>query len=277
MQTTTIMRVLFPDNRKHKKQKTNKCEVAMANKPNPNRKKAKNYYVKNLGKVSNKDIVNKFGVTASQVSRWKRADKWDEALVKRRGAPLGNKNAVGGGAPLKNVNAETHGAYTKIHLDDLTDEQAQLLQKLCSLDVVGKLNYELQLLFLKEQDIEKRLSELEKNVTVENGEVYDTLHLDRKIVVGSEKGETVTTVNVSTFQRRASLETELDKIHGRILKVLKAITDYEFKRRNQRLAEKSYVLQKQKISGEFIYDNEGNLDDSYDDENELAEVGSFGV
>lgn len=241
----------------------------MAKKTNPNRAKAKEYYIKKLGEPCNKEIAAKFKLTAAQVSTWKRIDKWDEALVKRRGAPIGNHNAAGGGAPLRNINAETHGAYTQIHLDNLTEEQEQLLQKLCGLDTIGKLNYELQLLFLKEHDIERRLTALDKSVVVEDGNTYDSMHLDRKIIVTGEKAETTTTVNVSTFQRRVVLENELDKIHGRILKVLKALNDYELKRRSQRLAEKTYALQKQKISGEFIYDDNGNLDDSYaDEENE---------
>lgn len=236
----------------------------MARKENPNRAAARECFVNANGKITNKEIADKLGIKPAYVCKWKKADKWEEALPKKRGAPKGNQNAVGGGAPLRNVNAETHGAYTQIHLDNLTEEQDKLLKKLCPLDTVGKLNYELQRLFLKEHDLENRLVELRKGVTVDEDETYDPLHIDRKIVVDSDKGEVTTTVNVSTFQRCCILEAELDKTHGRILKVLKAITDFELKQRSQRLAEKHYVLQKQRITGTFNYNDDGSLSDEYD-------------
>ncbi len=236
----------------------------MAKKVNPQRAAARECFIKSNGQITNKEIADKLGVKAAYVCKWKKADKWEEALPKKRGAPKGNQNAVGGGAPLRNLNAETHGAYTQIHLDNLTEEQEELLKKLCPLDTVGKLNYELQRLFLKEHDLEKRLAALQDGLSVADGETFDPLHIDKKIIVDSGKGEVTTTVKVSTFQRCCVLESELDRTHGRILKVLKAITDFELKQRNQRLAEKHYVLQKQRVTGTFNYNDDGTLSDEYD-------------
>jgi uncharacterized protein YjcR len=98
------------------------------------------------------DIAKKFGVPASTVRRWKSTQKWDEnkgnrskkkqsersdnsdegktSARKSRGAPKGNKNAVGhvSSVPLRNTNAEKHGAYSKIYWDSLDDEELQLMQ-----------------------------------------------------------------------------------------------------------------------------------------------------
>ncbi len=98
------------------------------------------------------DIAKKLGVPASTVRRWKSTQKWDEnkgerckkkqsersdnsdednaSARKPRGAPKGNKNAVGhaSSVPLRNTNAEKHGAYSKIYWDSLDDEELQLMQ-----------------------------------------------------------------------------------------------------------------------------------------------------
>jgi len=72
-----------------------------------------------------KDIAEKYGVTLNTVKSWKTRYKWSRDGVhtkekgvhtkKKRGAPKGNKNAVGndGGAPKGNQNAKKHGLFSK--------------------------------------------------------------------------------------------------------------------------------------------------------------------
>jgi len=72
-----------------------------------------------------KDIAEKYGVTINTVKSWKTRYKWSRDGVhtkekgvhtkKKRGAPKGNKNAVGndGGAPKGNQNAKKHGFFSK--------------------------------------------------------------------------------------------------------------------------------------------------------------------
>ncbi|MBY0122166.1 phage terminase small subunit [Bacillus sp. S/N-304-OC-R1] len=71
-----------------------------------------------------KDIAEKYGVSLNTVKSWKTRYQWSRDGVhtkpkgvhtKKRGAPKGNKNALGneGGAPKRNQNAVTHGFFSK--------------------------------------------------------------------------------------------------------------------------------------------------------------------
>jgi len=94
---------------------------------NPKRDQAFDIWKESGGKKKLKDIAVELGVSDSQIRKWKNQDKWDEALnsnvtkskgnvtKRKRGAPLGNKNAVGneGGAPTGNQNALKHGFFSK--------------------------------------------------------------------------------------------------------------------------------------------------------------------
>ncbi|MCI8984765.1 MAG: hypothetical protein HFI60_02265 [Lachnospiraceae bacterium] len=100
------------------------------------------------------DIAKQFGVPASTVRRWKSTQKWDDNnpdqckkkqnersdnsdkskanVRKSRGAPKGNKNAVGhvSSVPKRNKNAEKHGAYSTIYWDALDEEEVSLMQEI---------------------------------------------------------------------------------------------------------------------------------------------------
>lgn len=91
-----------------------------------------------------KDIAAKYGVSLSAVKSWatrywkngkvatskngKSQPKNKKTQPRSRGAPLGNKNAVGnhGGAPLGNQNNLKHGGYTAIYLDTLDEDEREL-------------------------------------------------------------------------------------------------------------------------------------------------------
>ena len=94
------------------------------------------------------DIAKKIGVPDSTVRRWKSTQKWDESegeqskkketersdkkkpnARKPKGAPIGNRNAVGHApsTPKRNRNAEKHGAYSKVYWDALDEEDLQLI------------------------------------------------------------------------------------------------------------------------------------------------------
>ncbi len=70
-----------------------------------------------------KDIAEKYGVSLNTVKSWKQRYNWErkkgahkeKVCTPKRGAPKGNKNALGnaGGAPPGNKNAETHGLFSK--------------------------------------------------------------------------------------------------------------------------------------------------------------------
>ena len=75
-----------------------------------------------------------------------------------------------------------------------------------------------------------------------------------------------TVIKASTFERTMKLEAELNKIHGRVIKLLDSIKGYELECRRVRLEERKYNLAKQKLSGAFEVNPEtGEIDDEKDD------------
>lgn len=119
----------------------------MARARNPNRDKAFQLWKESDGSRLLKDIAEELGVTANTIRKWKANDKWDEEfkgsapIEKRsapiRGAPKGNKNAVGnnGGAPARNQNAKTHGFYSK-HMPEEAFEIMQDIQEFSPVDLL---------------------------------------------------------------------------------------------------------------------------------------------
>ena len=82
-----------------------------------------------------------------------------------------------------------------------------------------------------------------------------------------------TTIKSSAFERAMKLEDQLNKVHGRIIKLLDTIKSYELEQRRIALEEKRYALMKQKISGEYDVDPDtGEIDDSYTEDSEDGEV-----
>lgn len=119
----------------------------MARARNPNRDKAFQLWKESEGSRLLKDIAEELGVTANTIRKWKANDKWDEEfkgsapIEKRsapiRGAPKGNKNAIGnsGGAPARNQNAKTHGFYSK-HMPAEAFEIMQDIQEFSPVDLL---------------------------------------------------------------------------------------------------------------------------------------------
>ena len=259
-------------------------------------------------------------------------DSWAAALEaqkppRKRGGQPGNKNAAGAGPPTGNRNAETHGAYSAVRMEDLTPEQRAYIEKI-TLDTKTNMLAELQLLIAKEFDLQNKIAELEQ---AEKGSLF----VDRVVEVRTPKGQerlnqqieklaslqaeeealrwdmevqqgkpptkqqkkrleslqreiaalqdttgdksreleksayitaTQTVIQASAFDRAMKLEAELNKIHGRIIKLLDSIKGYELESRRVRLEERKYNLAKQKLSGAFDIDPEtGEINDEQDD------------
>ena len=84
---------------------------------------------------------------------------------------------------------------------------------------------------------------------------------------------TQTVIQASVFDRTMKLEAELNKIHGRIIKLLDSIKGYELECRRVRLEERKYNLAKQKLAGVFEIDTEtGEINDNQDDLSEDLDV-----
>ena len=139
---------------------------------------------------------------------------------------------------------------------------------------------ELQTLIAKENDLKKRIANLNSDDT---GQLYTDKVVEMRTPHKAEnnapyaaytEGEggnatpldivMETTIKSSAFERAMKLEAELNKIHGRIIKLLDSIKSYELERRRISLEEKRHALMKQKISGEYDVDPEtGEINDIY--------------
>ena len=124
---------------------------------------------KNGGKP--KELSEKYGVKVTTIKSWVRRAKESgkeraeaenrrqaEAPKRRRGASVGNTNAVGnsGGAPVGNVNALKHGGYSPVYWDTLTDEEKALLEN-AEPDSETLLREEIELLSIRERRIMERI------------------------------------------------------------------------------------------------------------------------
>lgn len=262
----------------------------MARQRNPNRDDAKKRFLESDGKATTKELAESAGVPESRIRKWKSEDSWTEALEaqrarRKRGGQPGNQNAKGFGAPLRNANAETHGAYSTVYLDNLPESTRTLIQSL-GLDVTLNMTYQLQTLVAKEIDLQTRIDKLTQVEQEETPPLYvdKVVHmLVRRPHMKDDDGNELedfkdlpefegeneayktamqTVVKASPFDRRMKLEAELNKVHGRILKLLDSLKAYELDSRRLALEERRYNLMKQKISGEFDIDPEtGEIND----------------
>ncbi len=108
-----------------------------------NHVKAEKDYIKGM---KYKDIAEKYGVSINTVKSWKKRYEWSREKgapskkgvhTKKRGAPRGNKNALGnnGGAPPGNQNAITHGFFSKF-LPAETLEIIEAMQERSAADLI---------------------------------------------------------------------------------------------------------------------------------------------
>jgi len=302
-------------------------------KRNPNRDAAKQRWLESDGTATYAELAEESGVPESRLRKWKCEDKWKEALEEQRasrrpGGQPGNQNAKGHGAPKRNANAVTHGAYKTVYFDELSESERILIEQI-DLDTKTNMLRELQTLVVKENDLKKRIAKLEdesetslfvdrvvdmmvpnsnekltkqqdklQELAVQRDELVwemesvdnpskqqqkklDKLERDieelRDIVSDAEQQDTgeamklsmQTIIKASPFERALKLRTELDKTHGRIIRLLDSVKAYELESRRLELEERKYRLSKQKLTGEFNINPEtGEIDDKKDEDGE---------
>ncbi|GHU42239.1 hypothetical protein FACS1894111_05840 [Clostridia bacterium] len=253
----------------------------MARAKNPDREKAKKQWIESGGKVTIKELATAYSVPEQRIRKWKSIDKWQQDLTepkpvqqtKERGGQKGNQNAAGGGAPKGNSNAETHGAYARVHLESLTTEERAYIEGL-TLESEANMLRELQLLFAKERDLTRKIKEYESADP-------NTLYIDRVVEMFAPKGKEGngesgnnrskeelkttmrTVIKASPFERAMKLEAEYNKNHGRILKLIDSMRAYEVDKKRIDLDERKHTLTKQRLSGEYNIDPEtGAINDT---------------
>lgn len=109
---------------------------------------------------------------------------------------------------------------------------------------------------------EKKLETLQREIA----ELQDTTaDKERELEECGYNVSAQTVIKASAFERAMKLEAELNKIHGRIIKLLDSIKGYELESRRVRLEERKYNLAKQKLSGAFDIDPDtGEINDEAD-------------
>ncbi|WP_232436874.1 phage terminase small subunit-related protein [Paenibacillus senegalimassiliensis] len=165
----------------------------MARERSPERDKAKQMWIESIGTMKLKDIAAALTIGETQVRKWKSQDKWAAELntnvtneskgnVTKRGAPKGNKNAVGnrGGAPPGNQNAKgnrggkggpagnkkavTTGEYESIWMDALEEDEQELVDQIDT-DPVQQADEAIRLLTIRERRMLQRISKLMNGLT----------------------------------------------------------------------------------------------------------------
>lgn len=225
----------------------------MAAQKNPLHERAKELFISSGGKLSPKEISQQLGVDAAMVRKWKYREKWAEELAKpRRGAPKGNKNAKGHGAPRGNVNALTHGAFSSPRTEDISDGERDFLDGLTD-DFSSNALRQLRRLELKRADLEKRIAKLDPE---ENSAEL----IDRGVTMQLPGGgEMVSSYRSSPFSRRMILEAELNRVDGRIIKLLDSIKTFQAEQKHLEIERERLEFSKQKIKGIFSFDDNGTV------------------
>lgn len=189
----------------------------MARERCPERDKAKQMWLESSGIMKLKDIAAALSIPDSKVRKWKTIDSWEDELrgsvppefkgsapieskgsAPRRGAPKGNRNAIGnrGGAPPGNQNAKgnsggaggplgnkkavTTGEYETIWLDTLTETEQQLIDQVDT-DPIIQANESLYLLTIRERRMMQRIKSLMDGLTETERNVFYELKAIKEV------------------------------------------------------------------------------------------------
>jgi uncharacterized protein YjcR len=226
----------------------------MARERSPDRDKAKQMWLESGGAMKLKDIAAALSVGDSKVRKWKTLDKWDEELkgsappetkgsAPRRGAPKGNKNAVGNssgapagnkraagnkggpGGPPRNKKAVTTGEYETIWLDALEEDEQDLVNQVDT-DPIQQADEAIKLLSIRERRMLQRIGKLMNGLTEKQRRVLNELKAIKDVMtVHDEKTGVTRSVPIT---RTDMVESQVEETEYRaiddILKIEDALT-----------------------------------------------------
>ena len=189
-------------------------------------------------KVNLRDLAEELGISYQSLRNWKAADKWDDALPKKkRGGQPGNRNSAGHknaagshkGAPAGNKNAEKDGAYSTVFFDMLTDAEKELVAQ-TPLGSREALEHEMMILKFREHRILEKIAKYEE---APEDELYISGLLDMRVPKGAKDGAKQ---NIGMYQKDSpyrrimALQEALYKVQGRIAKIadsLRALEEFD--------------------------------------------------
>ncbi|MEK4732808.1 MULTISPECIES: phage terminase small subunit-related protein [Paenibacillus] len=282
----------------------------MARERSPERDKAKQMWLESGGAMKLKDIAAALSVGETQVRKWKSQDKWADDLnsnvtnetksnVTKRGAPKGNKNAVGnrGGAPPGNQNAKGNsggpggpyrnkkalktGMYETIFLDALEEDEQELFDQIDT-SPLAQLNEQLIMLSIQERRHMRRVKQLEAGLTDEEKKIKQELHqrkdkvpytspktgkqINLSVETEGMKVTEITTVTTSKLDKILKQEEALVKTRDKKLRVINLIASLQQEEEKLEIARERLELEKRKLLG--YGGAEGDEDDEDDEEDD---------
>lgn len=218
----------------------------------PNRNKAFQIYMNAGGKIDLVEIASQLNISSGTVRGWKSKDKWEEQLKgtlqtkvrerskRSRGGQPGNQNAKGskggsGAAPLRNKNAEKHGAYSKVYWDTLDEDELELIDNMDGAEE-QQLIMQLQMFSVRERRLMRNIKRYRELETENHGlsvkavsktkKVEDLANLDGESV-DSGKYKKVTETSVTNTEAVINsimtLEAELTKVQRAKTKAIEAL------------------------------------------------------
>ncbi len=218
-------------------------------------------------KVNLRELAEQQGVTYQLLRNWKAADRWDDALPKRKkgGQPgnrnsAGKKNAAGSheGAPPGNKNAEKDGAYSAVFFDMLTPEERELVQK-TPLGGREALEHEMMILKFREHRIMSKIAEYEKQP---EDALFISSLLDMRIPGGKgEKREDGAKQTMgmyskdSAFARILKLQEALYKVQGRIATIAASLRALEESEKRMELERERLEIMRMRATGAVPFDD----------------------
>lgn len=204
------------------------------------------------------DIAKKFGVPAGTVRRWKSTQNWDRNKseqgkkketersgkknpnARKVGAPYGNKNSVGHApsVPLRNKNAEKHGAFSKFYLDSFSEEELEMINGMDDSEEY-QLILQLQVFSARERWLMGRIKKFRESEDEKHGLLVKSISKTKKteditdfngksIGSGAFKKETETSVTKTeaVLNSIMALEGELTKVQKAKTKTIETLARY---------------------------------------------------
>lgn len=232
----------------------------MARDRSPERDEAKRMWLESGGTMKLKDIAAALSIPDNKVRKWKALDGWDSDLkgsapleekgsAPRRGAPKGNKNAVGNrggalpgnkravgnkggdGGPPGNKKAVTTGEYEMIWMDTLEMEEQGLVDQVDT-DPVQQADEAIKLLTIRERRMLQRIGKLMSGLSEKQRRVLNELKAIKDVMtVHDEKSGVTKTVPIT---RTEMVESQIEETEFRaiddIVKLEEALTRVQDKK-----------------------------------------------
>lgn len=241
--------------------------------------------------MKQKDIAAKYNVSINTVKSWQQR-KWrgmdnanekvctpnEKSMHTKKGAPRGNKNAVGntGGAPLKNQNAKgnrggsapqgnknavTTGEYESLMWDYLDDDERELYGTI-ETDPLFQIDRNVRELTIRQRRMMKRIKTIEEGLTEKQRRVLQQLRKVKEAATGADS-QTVTitkermvTVEVEEMIFRKiddilNLEEALTRVTNQLVRAIKQKHEIEKSNSEQQVKLKHMKLNVKKLKAEI--------------------------